>query len=162
MPRLSSSDSQFDRIDRRIIEELRVDGRMTITELANRVGLSKTPCQMRLRKLIEKGGIRGFRAVVDEKLLGEGHIAFAEVKLSDTRETALAEFRQGVSRIREVEECHMIAGQFDYLLKVRTSDIVAYREVLGEKISSLPHVASTSSFVAMEVIVDGGSGKSGR
>lgn len=162
MPRLSSSDSQFDRIDRRIIEELRVDGRMTITELANRVGLSKTPCQMRLRKLIEKGCIRGFRAVVDEKLLGEGHIAFAEVKLSDTRETALAEFRQGVSRIREVEECHMIAGQFDYLLKVRTSDIVAYREVLGEKISSLPHVASTSSFVAMEVIVDGGSGKSGR
>lgn len=146
--------SEFDRFDRRIIEELRVDGRMTITELASRVGLSKTPCQLRLKKLIDKGVIRGFRAVVDDKLLGEGHVAFAEVKLSDTRESALAQFRKGVSRIREVEECHMIAGQFDYLLKVRTSDIVAYREVLGEKISSLPHVASTSTYVAMETIVD--------
>lgn len=149
-----SPDSQFDRFDRRIIEELRVEGRITITELASRVGLSKTPCQLRLKKLIDKGVIRGFRAVIDDKLLGEGHVAFAEVKLSDTREAALAEFRKGVSRIREVEECHMIAGQFDYLLKVRTSDIVAYREVLGEKISSLPHVASTSSYVAMETIVD--------
>ena len=136
---------------------MRTDGRMTITELAKRVGLSKTPCQLRLKKLIDAGFIRGFRAIVDEKMLGEGHIAFAEVKLNDTREAALAEFHRAVSRVREVDECHMIAGQFDYLLKVRTSDIVAYREVLGEKISSLPHVASTSSYVAMEVIVDSGT-----
>ncbi|WFL77961.1 Lrp/AsnC ligand binding domain-containing protein [Altererythrobacter arenosus] len=147
-------DSRFDRIDRRIVEELRVDGRITVTELAQRVGLSKTPCQLRLKRLIQSGCIRGFRAVVDFRMLGEAHVAFAEVKLSDTREKALAEFRQGVSRIREVEECHMIAGNFDYLLKVRTSDIAAYREVLGEKISSLPHVASTSSFVVMETVVD--------
>ena len=149
--------SQFDRIDRRILEELRIDGRMTITELARRVGLSKTPCQLRLKRLVDSGCIRGFRAIVDFKMLGEAHVAFAEVKLSDTREKALAEFRAGVSRIREVEECHMIAGRFDYLLKVRTSDIAAYREVLGERISSLPHVASTSSFVAMETVVDGAS-----
>ena len=147
---------EFDRIDRKIVEELRVDGRVTITELARRVGLSKTPCQIRLRKLIERGCIRGFRATVDYKMLGEGHVAFAEVKLSDTREKALSEFRQGVSRIEEVEECHMIAGNFDYLLKVRTADIGAYREVMGEKISSLPHVASTSSFVVMETIVESG------
>lgn len=149
--------SQFDRIDRRIVDELRIDGRITMTELAQRVGLSKTPCQLRVRKLIESGCIRGFRAVVDFKMLGEGHVAFAEVKLSDTREAALAEFRRGVSRIQEVEECHMIAGNFDYLLKVRTADIGAYREVLGEKISSLPHVASTSSFVVMETIVESGA-----
>ncbi|TNE30630.1 MAG: AsnC family transcriptional regulator [Alphaproteobacteria bacterium] len=148
--------SQFDRIDRRMIEQLRVDGRISVTELAKRVGLSKTPCQLRLKRLIDSGCIRGFRAVVDFSMLGEGHIAFAEVKLSDTREKALAEFRAGVSRIQEVEECHMIAGNFDYLLKVRTSDINAYREVLGERISSLPHVASTSSFVAMETIVEAG------
>lgn len=149
--------SQIDRIDRRILNELRVDGRMTVTELASRVGLSKTPCQARLAKLIGSGVIRGFRATVDFKKLGEGHIAFAEVKLSDTREKALADFRAGVSKIREVEECHMIAGNFDFLLKVRTSDINSYREVLGEKISSLPHVASTSSFVAMETIVESGT-----
>ncbi|HAU21626.1 MAG TPA: ArsR family transcriptional regulator [Erythrobacter sp.] len=153
----ASKNSKIDQIDRRILNELRVDGRMTVTELANRVGLSKTPCQLRLTKLTNSGVIRGFRAIVDFKKLGEGHIAFAEVKLNDTRERALDEFRAGVTKIREVEECHMIAGNFDFLLKVRTSDIDTYREVLGEKISSLPHVASTSSFVAMETIVEGGS-----
>ena len=149
--------SEFDQIDRRIAEELRVDGRLTITELSKRVGLSKTPCQIRLKRLIETGCIRGFRAVVDFKKFGEGHVAFAEVKLSDTREAALAEFQAGVRRILEVEECHMIAGNFDYLLKVRTTDIAAYRSVLGEKISALPHVASTSTYVAMETILEAGS-----
>lgn len=148
--------SQIDQIDRRIIEELRVDGRMAVTELARRVGLSKTPCQIRLRRLIEQGYIRSFRAVVDPMKLGIGHIAFAEVKLSDTREKALAEFRKAVLQVEEVEECHMIASSFDYLLKVRTADILSYRRVLGEKISSLPHVASTSTFVAMETIIDQG------
>lgn len=138
-----------------MMEELRVDGRLSVTELANRVGLSKTPCQSRLKRLIEKGYIRGFRAIVDQGKLGEAHVAFAEVKLSDTREKALDEFRRAVSRVQEVEECHMIAGNFDYLLKVRTRDIDSYRAILGEKISSLPHVASTSSFVVMETIVDG-------
>jgi len=149
--------SEFDRIDRQIAEELRVDGRLTITELSKRVGLSKTPCQIRLKRLIETGCIRGFRAVVDFKKFGEGHVAFAEVKLSDTREKALAEFQAGVRQILEVEECHMIAGNFDYLLKVRTTDIAAYRSVLGEKISALPHVASTSTYVAMETILEAGS-----
>ncbi|WP_420805563.1 Lrp/AsnC family transcriptional regulator [Altererythrobacter epoxidivorans] len=138
-----------------MLEELRVDGRLSVTELANRVGLSKTPCQSRLKRLMEKGYIRGFRAIVDQGKLGEAHVAFAEVKLSDTREKALDDFRRAVSRVQEVEECHMIAGNFDYLLKVRTRDIDSYRAILGEKISSLPHVASTSSFVVMETIVDG-------
>lgn len=146
--------SQLDQIDRKIIAQLRTDGRMTITELAGRVGLSKTPCQIRFKRLIDEGYIRGFRAVTDPAKLGIGHIAFAEVKLSDTRESSLEEFRQAVLRIPEVEECHMIASSFDYLLKVRTPDIRAYRQVLGEKISSLPHVSSTSTFVVMEAIVD--------
>lgn len=149
--------SEFDQFDHRIIEELRVDGRLTVTELSKRVGLSKTPCQIRLKRLIETGCIRGFRAVVDFKKFGEGHVAFAEVKLSDTREGALKEFQAGVRQIAEVEECHMIAGNFDYLLKVRTTDIAAYRSILGEKISALPHVASTSTYVAMETILEAGS-----
>ncbi|WP_254049773.1 Lrp/AsnC family transcriptional regulator [Novosphingobium sp. TH158] len=147
----------MDQIDRRIVEVLQADGRITITELASRVGLSKTPCQIRLRRLIADGIIRGFRAVIDPVRLGLGHIAFAEVKLSDTREPALAEFRKAVLQVREIEECHMIASSFDYLLKVRTADIHSYRRVLGEKISSLPHVASTSTFVVMESIVDAGA-----
>ncbi|QJU56836.1 Lrp/AsnC family transcriptional regulator [Sphingomonas sp. AP4-R1] len=143
---------QLDEWDRRIVALLREDGRMSVTDLARAIGLSKTPCQVRLRRLIDSGVIRGFRAVVDPARLGLDHVAFAEVKLSDTRERALSEFNAAVQRIREVEECHMIASSFDYLLKVRTADIRRYRIVLGEKISSLPHVASTSTFVAMETV----------
>ncbi|GBH30498.1 Lrp/AsnC family transcriptional regulator [Sphingobium xenophagum] len=146
----------LDDFDRRIIAALVEDGRMTVTDLATAVGLSKTPCQVRLRRLQESGVIRGFRAMVDPAKLGMDHVAFAEVKLSDTRESALTEFNDAVRRIPEVEECHMIASSFDYLLKVRTADIRRYRTVLGEKISSLPHVASTSTFVAMETVLEAG------
>jgi len=148
---------ELDELDRKIIAVLRADGRITVTDLAKAVGMSKTPCQVRLRRLIENSVIRGFKAVVDPVSLGLDHVAFAEVKLSDTRESALTEFNRAVRRIPEVEECHMIASSFDYLLKVRTADIRRYRMVLGEKISSLPHVASTSTFVAMETVKDASS-----
>lgn len=149
----------LDEFDRKIIAALVEDGRIPVTDLARAVGLSKTPCQVRLRRLIAAGVIRGFRAIVDPAKLGMDHVAFAEVKLSDTRETALREFNAAVRRIPEVEECHMIASSFDYLLKVRTADIRRYRTVLGEKISSLPHVSSTSTFVAMETVLEAGSGR---
>ena len=142
----------LDDFDRKILAILRRDGRMTFTDLAQHVGLSKTPCQQRVRRLIDKGVITGFAAIVDPAKVGLDHVAFAEVKLSDTREAALKQFNAAVRAIPEVEECHMIASSFDYLLKVRTIDIRRYRIVLGEKISSLPHVASTSTFVAMETI----------
>ena len=146
------NDGPLDRFDRAILDILAVDGRLPITELAQRIGLSKSPTQARLKRLIADGTIRGFRAILDPRKLGLDHVAFTEVKLSDTREAALEAFRQAVLRIPEIEECHMIASSFDYLLKVRTADIRRYRVVLGEKISSLPHVASTSTFVAMETV----------
>ncbi len=142
----------LDDFDRKILAILRQDGRITFTDLAQHVGLSKTPCQQRVRRLVDKGVITGFAAIVDPAKVGLDHVAFAEVKLSDTREAALKQFNAAVRAIPEVEECHMIASSFDYLLKVRTVDIRRYRIVLGEKISSLPHVASTSTFVAMETI----------
>ncbi|WP_297322045.1 Lrp/AsnC ligand binding domain-containing protein [uncultured Bartonella sp.] len=148
--------SEIDRIDNRIIDTLVENGRISITELSEKVGLSKTPCQMRLKRLVNEGYITGFRAVLNPAKMGMEHIAFAEVKLSDTREEALRAFNAAVKKIREVEECHMIASSFDYLLKVRTSDIKRYRIVLGEKISTLPYVASTSTFVVMQNIVDAG------
>lgn len=146
------SDGRLDRYNRAILDALAVDGRMSVTELAERVGLSKTPTQVRFRRLVDEGYIRGFRAILDTKKLGMDHVAFTEVKLSDTRERALTEFNAAVMRIPEIEECHMIASSFDYLLKVRTADIRRYRIVLGEKISTLPHVANTSTFVAMETV----------
>ncbi len=149
-------DSELDQFDRKIIDALVEDGRLSITDLSEKVGLSKTPCQVRLKRLMAEGYITGFKASLDPRKFGLDHIAFAEVKLSDTREAALSEFNAAVKKIREVEECHMIAGSFDYLLKVRTADIRRYRLVLGEKISSLPHVSSTSTFVVMQSVKDRG------
>ena len=149
---ISISEVNLDDFNRKILAILRKDGRITYTDLAQQVGLSKTPCQQRVRRLVESGVIVGFRAIVDPAKVGLDHVAFTEVKLSDTREAALEQFNAAVRQIPEVEECHMIASSFDYLLKVRTSDIRKYRIVLGEKISNLPYVASTSTFVAMETV----------
>jgi Lrp/AsnC family leucine-responsive transcriptional regulator len=144
----------LDAIDTRILAELAADGRMTIAELSRRVHLSKTPCQARVKRLEEAGYILGYRAVINPKRLGLPHVVFVEVKLSDTRAAALAAFNKAVRALPQVEQCHMIASSFDYLLKVRTKDIIAYRALVGEKISALPHVAHTSSHVAMESVKD--------
>ena len=144
----------IDQFDLKILRELSVNGRITVTELAAKVGLSKTPCLARMRRLEDRGYITGYRAVIDPAKVGLGHIAFVEVKLSDTTAKALNAFNEAVRKLPEVEECHMIASRFDYLLKVRTGDITAYRHVLGEKISALPHVAQTSTYVAMEAVKD--------
>lgn len=149
-----SSTDDLDRFDRNILAALGREGRLSMADLAQKVGLSKTPVQARVRRLEREGYIRGYQAVVDRVRLGEGHIAFVQVKLSDTRSAALAAFNQAVREIREIEECHMMAASFDYLLKVRTADIASYRRTLGEKISALPHVAQTSTFVAMESVKD--------
>lgn len=143
---------ELDGYDRKILGELQLDARITVTELARRVGLSKTPCQIRMRRLESAGYVLGYRAVVDHARLGAGHIAFVQVTLNDTTTRALSAFNDAVRQLPEIEQCHMIAGGFDYLLKVRTADIVAYRQVLGEKISGLPHVAHTSTFVVMESV----------
>jgi Lrp/AsnC family leucine-responsive transcriptional regulator len=144
----------LDRIDRNILAALLADGRLSMAALAARVGLSKTPVQARVRHLEEAGYIRGYQAIVDREKLGEGHVAFVQVKLSDTRSDALDAFNRAVRQVGEIEQCHMMAANFDYLLKVRTRDIGAYRRVLGERISALPHVAQTSTYVAMETIKD--------
>ena len=109
---------------------------------------------MRLKRLIDQEFILGFRAVLNAQKLNREHIAFTEVTLSDTRENALRDFNQAVLNIPEVEQCHMIAGSFDYLLKIRTTDITSYRRVLGESVSTLPNVANTSTYIAMQAVKD--------
>lgn len=145
---------QLDRYDAKILSILSVEGRLPVTELARRIGISKSPCQVRLKRLQQEGYIKGFRAILDPGKLGLEHVAFVEVRLSDTREAALQAFNRGILKIPEVEQCHMIAGSFDYLVKVRTADIQSFRRTLGESITQLPHVASTSSFVTMEAVKD--------
>jgi len=142
----------LDRFDQAILRVLSTDGRITFTELASRIGLTKTPCQARVRRLEKLGYIRGYRAVIDPAMMGRRHVAFVQVSLDDTRDAALRAFNAAVAVLPAIEQCHMIAGGFDYILKVRTSDIAGYRAVLGEQISALPHVASTSTFFAMETV----------
>ena len=142
----------LDKIDREILAVLVHDGRISMTDLAARVGLSKTPVAVRVRRLEASGVIAGYHAELSARRLGLDHIAFVELRLSDTRERALQAFNSAVRMIVEVEECHMIAGGFDYLIKVRTRDIAEYRRVLSEQISALPHIASTSTYVSIETV----------
>jgi len=144
--------SELDRFDRAILQELAREGRISITELSRRIGLSKSPTQTRLRRLEEIGAIRGYRALLDPIRLGLDHIAFVEVKMTHTREAALAAFNEAVAKIPEIEQAHLIAGNFDYLLKIRTQNMNDYRALLAEKISTLPHVSNTSTYVAMQAI----------
>lgn len=146
--------SPLDSYDQRIIKLLSVDGRLPVTELARRIGISKSPCQVRLKRLQEEGYILGFRAIINQAKLQRDHVAFAEVRLTDTREEALDKFNAAIKDVSEIEQCHLIAGSFDYLLKVRTSDINAYRKVLAESISRLPYIANTSTYVSMQSIKD--------
>ncbi len=148
--------TEIDSFDKSILDHLSINGRMSVTELSKKIGLSKTPCQARIKRLEANGFITGYRAIIDPIKLGLDHVAFVEVKLHDTRDKALAAFNAKVLDIKEIEQCHMIAGSFDYLLKVRTQNINDYRRIMGEKISTLPHVSVTSTFVAMQAVKEGG------
>ncbi len=150
----NKNNSEIDHFDTQIIEILSKEGRIPITALAKRINLSKSPCQVRFNRLCDLGYILGFRAVLNPQSLKKEHVAFTEVKLSNTTEKALKSFNEAVWKIPEVEQCHMIAGPYDYLLKVRTKDIQEYRRVLGEAISALPYVASSSTYVAMQSVKD--------
>jgi len=143
--------SPLDRIDRRLLALLQGDGRLAIAELARRVHLSATPCLERVRRLEREGYIRGYTADLDPALLGAGLIAFVEVQLDRTTPDVFNRFRDGVIGLTPVQECHMVAGGFDYLLKVRTADMVAYRRFL-EDLAALAGIEQTHTYVVMEEV----------
>ncbi|MCY4301517.1 MAG: Lrp/AsnC ligand binding domain-containing protein [Aestuariivita sp.] len=146
--------SEIDRFDTLILQALSQEGRLTVTELSKRVGLSKTPCQVRMKRLLSERYILGFKAVLNPAKVSLEQVLFVEVKLKQTNHLALSEFNEAALKITEIEQCHMIAGSFDYLLKIRTKDMSAYRELLGKVMSSLPHVDTTSTHVSMQAIKD--------
>ena len=145
---------ELDATNRKILAALVENARMPITELARRVGLSKTPTAARIKQLEEMGIITGYRAMLSPIKLGLTNVTYVEVSVSDTRQKALEAFNAAVRQIPEVEECYMIAGGFDYQIKLRTRDMTHYRQVMAEQISSLPYITSTTSYVSMEAVVE--------
>lgn len=143
--------TELDRIDRQLLELLQRDGRLSIAELARSVHLSQTPCSERVRRLEREGFIDGFSARLNPKALGLHLLAFVEVRLDRTSPDVFTRFKEGIRTINLVEECHMVAGGFDYLIKVRANDMAEYRRFL-EDLAGLPGVQTTHTFVVMEEV----------
>ncbi|WP_339778733.1 Lrp/AsnC ligand binding domain-containing protein [uncultured Thalassospira sp.] len=141
----------LDKIDKQILRELQHDGRMSNVELSRRVNLSPTPCLERVRRLEQQGFIIGYMARLDPRKLDQSLVVFVEITLDRTTPDVFDKFSSAVRKLSEVEECHMVAGGFDYLMKSRVSDMYAYREFL-ERLSSVEGVSQTHTYVVMEEV----------
>ncbi|MBF0355623.1 MAG: Lrp/AsnC family transcriptional regulator [Alphaproteobacteria bacterium] len=140
---------KLDRIDRRILHDLQEDGRMTNVELAKRAGISAPPCLRRVRALEEAGFIRGYHAEVDPQALGYHVTVFAHVGLSSQADHDLKAFEALVDTWPEVRECHMLAGETDFLLKVVAVDWDAYQKFLTTQLTAAPNVSHVKSALAI-------------
>ena len=147
-----TSAKALDAIDLAILAALQRDGRMANVALAKAVGLSPTPCAERVRALEAAGIVTGYTALLDAARLDLGLIVFVEVTLERTTEEAWGSFRAAMLAIGEVESCHMVAGGFDYLVKVRVRDMAAYRRFLGEVLAKVSGIRATHSYAVMEVV----------
>jgi len=146
--------NKLDQIDVAILETLQRDGRTTNVALARQVGLSPTPCLERVKALEASGVIAGYAATLSTEQLGLGLTVFIEIAIERSSEDAFRSFREAVIQIPEIQECHMVAGGFDYLLKVRIPDMAAYRRFLGEVLARLPGIRETHSYTVMEEVKD--------
>ena len=149
---MSAADSPLDRTDRRILALLQQDGRISNVKLAEAVHLSPTATLERVRRLTEQGYILGYRARLDPHKLGAGMLVFVEIILDRTTENILEQFRAAVRDQPEIMECHMVAGGFDYLLKLRVADMEDYRRVAGRVLWRLPGVRETRTYAVMEEV----------
>jgi len=144
----------MDTIDRKIIAELQAEGRLTVTELAQRVGLSVAPCHRRLRELERAGAIRGYRAVVDPAAIGLGFEVLVQVTMDREDAATVADFERGLAEVTEVRHAERLFGDPDYLVRVATADIAAYQTLRDERLATLPGVHRLTSTIVMKRIVD--------
>ncbi|KEY91563.1 leucine-responsive regulatory protein [Candidatus Photodesmus blepharus] len=142
----------LDRIDRNILSELQKDGRISNVELSKRVGLSPTPCLERVRRLERQKYITGYIALLNPQHLDASLLVFIEITLNRDTSDVFEHFNIAIQRLAEVQECHLVSGNFDYLIKIRVSDIKAYRKLLGYTLLSLPGVSDTRTYVVMEEV----------
>jgi len=146
------STRNLDRIDRKLLIRLQQDGRAAISQLAREVNLTVTPTLERVRRLEASGYIEGYFARLNPGKLGLGLLAYVEVSLDRTTPDAFERFKQVMLAHDEVMECHMVAGGFDYLLKVRVIDMESYRRFLGDRIASVRGVQTTHTYFVMEEV----------
>lgn len=143
---------ELDRIDRQILRELQEDGRLSLTELGERVGLSTTPCTERVRRLENDGIIMGYSARLNPVHLEAGLLVFVELNLAYKSADVFDEFRRAVLKLPHVLECHLVSGDFDYLIKARINEMASYRRLLGDILLTLPHVRESKSHIVMEEV----------
>lgn len=151
-PPRASVHRELDRIDRQLLARLQRDGRAAVSQLAREVHLTVTPTLERVRRLENSGYIEGYFARLSPARLGLGLLAYVEVQLDRTTPDAFEHFKQAMLAHDEVMECHMVAGGFDYLLKVRVTDMERYRRFLGDRIAAVRGVQQTHTYFVMEEV----------
>ena len=150
--RVPEKSRPLDRIDRQILMALQANGRMSNVALAKKVNLTPTPCLERVRRLEREGFITGYTAVLDPRKVDAGLLVFVEISLLRNSPDAFSDFRREASKLTGIQECHLVSGNFDYLIKARVKDMHEYRKLLGEKILALPGVSDSRSYVVMEEV----------
>ena len=139
-------------IDKKILKEMQSDGRMTYSELAERVGLTTTPCIERVRRLEREGYIKGYAAQLNPEYLNAGMVVFVQIRLDRNSKDSFEKFKKSVAKLPLVQECYLVTGDFDFLIKARVSGMDAYRDFLEDNLLSIPGVKDSTSIVAMDVI----------
>ena len=146
----------IDRLDRRLLRELQADGRLGNAELARRIGLSEAACHRRVRRLFDAGYILRTTAAVAPEKVGLGALAIVGVVLDRSTPESFAAFEAAAGALPFVLECHLVAGDFDYFLKIRVKDIADFNRLHGERLIALPGVRQTRTFFVMKEVKDGG------
>ena len=139
----------LDRIDHRLLAELQADGRISNTELAQRVGLSQSACLRRVQRLEAAGVIEGYGARLNPAALGKGETVFIEITLSRQSEDALDAFERAAAASPDILECHLMAGDYDYLLRLAVADTADYERLHRKQLAAFPHVARIRSHFAL-------------
>jgi len=143
---------QLDRIDRNILNELQKNGRLSNVELAKRVGLSPTPCLERVKRLEKDDFITGYSAILNPNKLNAALLVLVEITLTKTSPDVFDDFAKAVHDLDVIQECHLVSGNFDFLLKTRVADMTAYRNLLGDTLLRLPAVSESRTYVVMEEV----------
>ncbi len=143
---------KIDRIDKNILVELQKDGRLSNVELSKRVGLSPTPCLERVKRLEKEQYITGYQANLNSAKLDLALLIFVEITLTKTSPDVFDDFAAAVHELDVIQECHLVSGDFDFLLKTRVKDMLAYRQLLGDTLLRLPAVSESRTYVVMDEI----------